>query len=213
MDDLSKGRLAAAALALAFLAGSLGFLIGTRSAAGDVPDRDSAEVEFLYDMIHHHEQALEMSSLELTNGGEPRILHFAREITQQQSYEIGVMQQLLRSWGYDPSEDDPAAHADMPGMASQAEMDALSDAEGQAADELFLRLMIAHHRGGAQMAAFASERADEPQVNDLAKRMARVQQMEIGEMTDAAETLGLDIGPAADSHDHGAEQEGEGHDH
>jgi uncharacterized protein (DUF305 family) len=213
MDDLSKGRLAAAALALAFLAGSLGFLIGTRSAAGDVPGRDSAEVEFLYDMIHHHEQALEMSSLELTNGGEPRILHFAREITQQQSYEIGVMQQLLRSWGYDPSEDDPA-HADMPGMASQAEMDELSDAQGQDADELFLRLMIAHHRGGAQMAAFASERADEPQVDDLAKRMARVQQMEIGEMTDAAETLGLDIGPSADSHGHSPEEEGgEGHDH
>lgn len=211
MDDLTTGRLTAAALALAFLAGSFGFLIGTRTGAADWPGRDSAEVEFLYDMIHHHEQALEMSSLELTNGAEPRIQHFAREIIQQQSYEIGVMQQLLRTWGHDPNEDAPAGHGDMPGMASRAEMEQLADAKGRAADQLFLRLMIAHHRGGAQMASFASERADEPQVDDLAERMARVQQLEIGEMTDAADTLGLDI-DAAD-HDHGAEEEEQEHDH
>ena len=198
---LTGGRLAAAAMALAFLAGAVGFLIGSRTEAGG-PGRDSVEVGFLYDMIHHHEQALEMSSLELTNGGEPRVLHFAREITQQQSFEIGVMQQILRGWGHDPDDQpemamgwtgDPVPHHRMQGMATAEEMDRLADAEGRPADELFLQLMTVHHRGGAHMAAFAAERASDAQVKDLAQRMARVQQLEIGEMVDAADALGLSV--------------------
>lgn len=208
-DKIITGRVAAAALALAFLAGSIGFTIGARD--GDsAPGRDSVEVGFLYDMIHHHEQALEMSSLELTNGAEGRVQHFAKEILQQQSFEIGLMQQLLRSWGHDPNED--RADPGMPGMASKAEMDQLSNAQGPAADALFLRLMITHHRGGAQMAAFAGERTDHPQVKDLAIRMSRVQQLEIGEMTNVAGNLGLEVDQHDTPGEHG-EGEEEGHDH
>ena len=222
LDSLTRGRLVAAALALAFLAGAVGYVIGTRTS-DSAPGRDSVEVGFLYDMIHHHEQALEMSSLDLTNGTEPRVLHFAKEITQQQSFEIGVMQQILRDWGHDPDDPpkqsmawtgEPVAHHEMQGMASAAEIDALADSQGRAADELFLRLMIAHHRGGAQMAAFASERSDDAQVKDLATRMSRIQQLEIGEMTDAGENLGLDVSSGAPGNESADEpQQDDGHDH
>ena len=42
--------------------------------------------------------------------------------------------------------------AEMPGMASQEEMDALADASGDAFEERWLQMMVAHHEGAIEMA-------------------------------------------------------------
>ncbi|MBB6170847.1 uncharacterized protein (DUF305 family) [Nocardiopsis mwathae] len=43
-------------------------------------------------------------------------------------------------------------HSSMPGMATEAQMKELRQAEGAEFDELFAELMIAHHQGGVDMA-------------------------------------------------------------
>ena len=46
--------------------------------------------------------------------------------------------------------------SEMPGMATEEQLDELASAEGAAADELFVELMSAHHQGGIDMATEAA---------------------------------------------------------
>lgn len=89
--------------------------------------------------------------------------------------------------------DAPVPVDEMPGLATEAQMDALKAAEGAEADALFLDLMAEHHRGGAHMAAFAAEQADDPGVRALAARMARNQAIEIAEFAQTAKRRGFAI--------------------
>ncbi|HEX2038279.1 MAG TPA: DUF305 domain-containing protein [Acidimicrobiales bacterium] len=189
------------AVALAFLAASVGYAVGSRDTA---PGRGSVDVGFLYDMIGHHEQAITLSKLELVKGSEGRVKSFAEEILYYQGYEIGLMTQQLRSWGHRRDEPPERAMAwmghgvpreDMPGMASQAELDALYQAQGRDVDARFLALMIDHHAGGVHMAEEALRRATSSFVRDFADRTVRQQRTEIREMELARDRLGLPAAP------------------
>lgn len=83
----------------------------------------------------------------------------------------------------------------MPGLASDAELKALREAEGAKADALFMALMQDHDRGGVSMAAAAAEQASNPWVRELANRMARNQAIEINEMQAARTCADLDPDP------------------
>ncbi len=175
--------------ALMYFAGAIGYVVGNRTDR--VPGASSVDVGFLQDMISHHEQAIEISNIELAAGSVPDVEKFAREILTFQAYEIGVMEGQLAEWGLDPADrsevamawmDRPVPVDEMPGLASEDEMDRLGDAEGSQVDALFVVLMQDHHRGGAHMADDAAEAASDPAVRALAARMARNQRIEIGEL-------------------------------
>jgi uncharacterized protein (DUF305 family) len=70
----------------------------------------------------------------------------------------------------------------MPGLASQAELDRLAASSGRAADELFVELMTAHHVGGIEMADYAAANAKTSEVRAMAASMAAAQRGEIVEM-------------------------------
>ena len=188
--------LVAGGLALLLIAAVIGYTVGR----GRPPGRDSVDVGFLYDMITHHEQAQYMANLELVNGTEEAVQVFAREILRFQSFEIGLMQAYLEEWGY-AREDapdramgwmgHPVARDAMPGMATEAQLGRLLQARGRDADALFVELMKTHHRGGIEMAAFASTRASDERVRALAARVAKNQRLEIGELEAARQRVGL----------------------
>jgi len=56
----------------------------------------------------------------------------------------------------------------MPGMATEAELTDLRGLTGSEFDVRFLRLMIAHHQGGRDMADSAAAQAAQPAVRTLA---------------------------------------------
>lgn len=192
----TRGQAVGLALALLFLAGAVGYMIG-----GDRPPRESsAEVGFLRDMTAHHDQAVEMASLALDQATEPLVRSFAREVLIAQRYELGLMSAWLGEWGYDFDADRaqamawmgvPTPVAEMPGMASEVQMDALRAAQGRAFDSLFLSLMSEHHRGGADMATAAVSLVHEARVLSLAEGVARNQRIEINEYQSARQSLGL----------------------
>ena len=173
---------AAMAAALLFLAGAFGYFVGARD--GGTPGANSVDVRFLQDMISHHEQAIEMASIEIVEGVEPGVQVFAREIVLFQSYEIGLMDRQLADWGNRRESRSGTAMEWMdmsvpveqvPGLASDAEMDALSEFTARDVDALFVKLMQDHHAGGVHMAVYAVEHASDPFVRELAARMARNQ--------------------------------------
>lgn len=202
----SRAQAIIAILALMFLGGALGYLIGVRDGGIRTPSAESADVGFLYDMSAHHEQAVQLSMIQLTNGSDPSIHAFAREIIQWQSYEIGLMRMRLGVWGFDPADRPQSPMAwmgmslptigAMPGMADGDELETFRSAEGTDVDALFLALMSDHHAGGVAMAEAAASGAEDEWVRETAARMASVQASEIAEMEFARAAAGLDANPA-----------------
>ena len=201
---LSWGKVAVLGLALAFL----GFAIGYVATGERSPGPDSADVGFLQDMLTHHDQALGVAALTVAYGEDPIVRSFAREVLTFQSYEIGVMTQMLDDWGYtrEDRSDEAMAWMDMavpveqmPGLLTEEQLDQVQDARGAELDRLFLELMASHHRGGLHMAQEGAELASDDSVAALADRIARNQAGEINEYRMTAEARGLDVDiPPAD---------------
>jgi uncharacterized protein (DUF305 family) len=176
-------------VAVAVIAGMLGWLIGQSSEETESSDVD---VGFLQDMRVHHEQAVDMSFFYLGRPDtEPQLRTVARSIIFGQSVEIGLMSQLLDDMRAPIVNEDgqamewmghAVAAAEMPGMASEQDLDRLRAAEGEEADALYVELMTAHHEGGIEMAAEAAERAENPDVRRHATSWVRGQQDEIVEL-------------------------------
>lgn len=190
-------RVVAVVLVALFFGGSVGYFI-----ASDRPPRaNSVDVGFYRDMTAHHDQAIQMALIELSNGENRTVRGFAQEIILFQRWEMGRMHEQLLDWGASiaPAEtamawmDMPVPATAMPGLATEDQMGALRDAKGTEADALFLDLMAEHHRGGAHMAAYAARNANDADVRDLASVMERNQSIEIAEFRQTAERFGFDI--------------------
>ena len=176
-------------VAIAVLAGTLGFVIGNNRA---LPNANRTDVGFLQDMRVHHEQAVQLSFIFLADQGTDGDLRtIAREIVVGQNIEIGRMIQLLRDFGEPEVNDsdlamawmnDPVDVDLMPGLATQSDIDALVAAQGADADRIFVQLITAHHQGGIHMADYAADHAGTSEVRLMAQQMASSQREELVEM-------------------------------
>lgn len=122
-----------------------------------------ADVEFMYDMIGHHAQAIAMSRMAPSHGASPEVQRLASRIINAQQDEIATMERWLRD-RQKPIPDVPTDGGAgmmlmkgqpmrmlMPGMLTPDQMKALDAARGEAFDKLFLTSMIGHHRGAVSM--------------------------------------------------------------
>ena len=122
-----------------------------------------ADVEFMYNMIGHHTQAITMARMAPTHGASPEVQRLAARIINAQKDEIATMERWLRD-RQKPVPDIPAdgsapmmlmngetMHMLMPGMLTPEQLKALDAARGEEFDVLFLRDMISHHRGAVSM--------------------------------------------------------------
>lgn len=122
-----------------------------------------ADVEFMYNMIGHHTQAITMARMAPTHGASPEVQRLAARIINAQHDEIATMERWLR----DRQKPVPVIPADgsapmmlmngetmhmlMPGMLTPEQLKTLDAARGEAFDKLFLTDMISHHRGAVSM--------------------------------------------------------------
>lgn len=176
-------------IATALVAGMVGWLAAD---AWSEPKPNEVDIGFLQDMRDHHENAVGMSNLFLDlDGTSPSLRTVARSVVMGQSIDIGRMIQLLRGFGAaEVNEGDTsmtwmgmsAARGSMPGMASTAQLDRLGTLTGPEADELFVTLMTAHHLGALEMAGYAAQNANDPEVQAMAFSMAQAQRGEIAEL-------------------------------
>jgi uncharacterized protein (DUF305 family) len=159
------------------------------------PGPDGPEAGFARDMSAHHAQAVRMSFLvrDATDAEDVRLL--AYDIINTQSAQIGMMTAWLDFWGAPKVDPEGSMRwmsghgghgghgggsgAAMPGMATREQLGELEKARGRDAEVLFLKLMIAHHRGGVSMARAVLARTDDDQVERLARTMVNGQQAEI----------------------------------
>ena len=183
-----------------FLIGAIGYFVGVRVTESS-DSLSAVDVGFLQDMIDHHDQAVELSLLELSNGSDPTARHFAQETIIFQRREIGIMETLLADGGEIRGEvprdvmgwmDMTTPLSEMPGMASDGRAGCSSTAaSGTDTDRQFLELMRTHHQGGIHMADCAAQYGSNERVRALASQIAEYQRVEVNEYTQLMQKPGL----------------------
>lgn len=150
-------------------------LTGCASTPKATSEFSAADLKFAEEMIPHHEQAVLMSDIALTNSTSDEILALARDIKAAQAPEI----EQMGGWaGVRASTH--MGHM-MDGMLSDEQIQQLRDSEGVTFDRLFLEGMIAHHQGAIKMAQKVVG-SKSPKVADLAAAIIDAQEKEIAFM-------------------------------
>ena len=195
MPDVARRLpvLAAGLLAIA-LCIAAGMSIGSRITT---PRNDSAEAGFARDMATHHAQAVEMSFVVRDKSSDHALRTLASDIIVTQSTQRGIFMGWLQQWGLPQASPGPRmawmpGHAHtaqatdgavlMHGMASDAELRSLDEANGVDAEIRFLQLMIRHHEGGIIMARALIARSDRRELVVMAKSVVEGQDAEIAQM-------------------------------
>ncbi|WP_219206865.1 DUF305 domain-containing protein [Streptomyces griseus] len=142
---------------------------------------NSADFRYARMMIEHHGQAIVMTGLVPERASADTVKRLADRISAGQKPEIGAMKGWLQKNGGDRREEGHD-HAAMPGMATEAQLDALRAAEGKAFDTLFLKLMITHHQGAITMATEALTEGNDVIVEEMASDVVAQQTVEIDRM-------------------------------
>lgn len=142
---------------------------------------NSADFRYAQMMIEHHGQALVMTGLVPGRSSADTVERLADRISAGQKPEIGAMKGWLERNGGD-RRTERHDHTTMPGMATDAQLDALRDAEGKAFDRLFLELMITHHQGAITMATEALTEGNDVFVEEMASDVVAQQTVEINRM-------------------------------
>ena len=128
----------------------------TAAASADLSrvQATAADVKFMQGMIHHHEQALDMTDLLATRTQSEDMKKLALRISLSQADEIKMMRRWLEVRGQEVP-DEHARHLPdapmMPGMLTPEDMQRLAAVKGSDFDRLFLAGMIKHHAGALTM--------------------------------------------------------------
>jgi len=134
------------------------------------------ELMFAQMMIPHHEQAVTMSELALTNTTNPDVIALATAIRNAQGPEIKQMQEWL-----DGKSDSHMHEMGMGGMLTEAELKELASLKDAAFDQMFLTSMIAHHEGALDMASMIRD-STKAEVKQLYENIVTSQSAEIEAM-------------------------------
>ena len=169
------------------------------SSAPATAQHNAADVAFAQSMIPHHRDAVAMADLAADRAQDPEVKALAEQIQAAQQPEIDQLTGFLSAWGAEisPSNSmDGMGHGSTPstsspsgmgGMMSPAQMEQLRNATGTQFDEMFLTMMIEHHRSAVSGAG--GDRAGQQPRREAARREdrggsdrrdLRMQQMQAG---------------------------------
>ncbi|WP_159942800.1 DUF305 domain-containing protein [Nocardiopsis sp. FR6] len=175
---------------------------------------NEADVVYLVKMIEHHAQALEMTDLVPERHEREGVERIADRISAAQGPEITAMEAWLEENVFGPARENPAHqnfcglegdgthhgedsdvpacelevdHDDMPGMASEEDMERLAAAEGDEFDRLFVELMTVHHEGAVTMAEDLMAEGKDQTVLRMANDVIAEQNAEIARMAQVLE--------------------------
>lgn len=145
--------------------------------AGENLSQDDAM--FLQMMIPHHQQAVILAELALTNSKNEQILSIANKIKADQTNEVAQMSKWLKDDGL--GEDAGHSMTAMDGMLSSDQLATLKNSKATTFDKLFLNSMIEHHQGALKMVSMI-ENSKVADLRDFAATISAAQQAEIDQM-------------------------------
>ena len=147
---------------------------------------NDADIEFAQGMIAHHEQAIEMAEIALDPnvGASEEVLDLATRIKGAQDPEVELMTGWLTAAGEPVAMDTSEGHdmSSMDGMMSGEQMDEMASMMRAEFDQVWLRMMVAHHEGAISQSETVKADGASADVRALADQIITAQQAEITEM-------------------------------
>lgn len=131
------------------------------------------EAAFLAMMIQHHQGGIKMGKLVPERGKSPELKTMAAKMVEDQEREIAQMTAWLQQWHKQTPQDHKMPEESMKMMAK--DMAQLEAAKGEEFDKLFAKMMAHHHAGAIHMAQLAADKAQHPEVKELATKIAKMQ--------------------------------------
>ena len=162
-------------------------------------EHNDADVAFASEMLQHHAQALSMVDLTMERPLDPEVTDLAERIRAAQAPEIETFTDWLTEWdeeipetmrdhsnaGHDDGDMGDSMEgmdADMPGMMSAEDMNALQDAPDDEFQTMWLEMMVEHHKGAVEMAQAQVDDGQYQPAIDLAEDIVASQTAEIETM-------------------------------
>lgn len=157
--------------------------------APDPKEHNFTDIDFAKKMIVHSQQGIQMTDIAQRNAENEEVRQLAASIGNALSISTQQYINWLTEWNeeylnlsYFPEMEGHDMYPTHPGMARLADLRSLETATGRLVDELFLRLMIAHHEGVVEIAGIASERMQFGKLIDLKDETLKNQAEEIQKM-------------------------------
>src|SRR5215216_6429675 len=163
--------------------------VGAAYASGQMGEMETGtfdedrpfDLQFIDQMIAHHQMAIMSSEHMISDSDRPELRQLAENIQESQSEQIEQMQAWRNEWYPDAGPTsgttngmmDDEMMKQMMGGSMQEGMDS------DTADAMFLRMMIPHHQDAIDMSEEVLERAEHPELKELAQTIIDEQSAEI----------------------------------
>jgi uncharacterized protein (DUF305 family) len=151
---------------------------GTTPVAQSASGANETDIRFSQQMIPHHQQSIELSTLARQRSTGEFVKTTAAEITTAETAEIELMSGWLKSWNAPAPITGQTGHS-MAGMLSAAEISLLENASGADFDRQWLAALAKHLRSGVEMAKTALATGQHPQTKTLAQEIVTGQEARI----------------------------------
>lgn len=164
---------------------------GSTVDSSDDDEEKPFDLQFIDEMIPHHQMALISSEHMISDSQRPEMRQLYENIQKSQSEQIEQMQEWRKEWYPDAgSSSEMMGEEQMGGMMDNGMMDGSMQGmmSGDALDTMFLKMMIPHHQTAVEMADEALSKAEHPELRDLAQEIRDEQSSEIQLMQGYLET-------------------------
>jgi uncharacterized protein (DUF305 family) len=160
------------------------------------------DLQFIDQMIIHHQGAIMSAEHIIADSERPELRQLSENIQQSQAEQIEQMRTWREEWYPDAGptfEMDPTQMSEMMGnnqmngMMGEEHTQEMMHDEGT--DAMFLRMMIPHHQLAIDMSEQALDKAEHPELKELAQQIIDEQSAEIELMKGYLETIEVGNSP------------------
>ena len=159
-----------------------GGMMGSQTRGSFDDEGKPFDLQFIDQMIPHHQGALMSSEHMISNSKRPELRQLYENIQKSQSEQIEQMQDWRKEWYPDARQaagmmsDGQTGSMMGSGMMASSMQGMMG---GNALDTMFLKMMIPHHQMAVDMSEEALSKAEHPELGDLARKISDEQSSEI----------------------------------
>jgi uncharacterized protein (DUF305 family) len=143
-------------------------------------DGKYSDERFIDAMVPHHQGAVEMARVALTNAEHDEIAQLSENIISSQQAEIEELKSIKQEEFGTSRVPMEMSQEQMRGMGMTTDPHKLANRDPF--DKAFIDAMIPHHQSAIEMAQVVSEKSKNPQIKELAGNIISAQQTEIEQM-------------------------------
>jgi uncharacterized protein (DUF305 family) len=151
-------------------------------AMSKAPQGKTASKDFLYQMIPHHEGAIDMAQYEIMHGKNFTIIQLAKSINQEQQNEIQQMKLWLGQGDVENDKVNDAYRKEMNATMDTMMDDMPGDKGAVDIDRSFAQVMIPHHQAAIDMARVLLKYSSAKTIRSYAIQLIADEQVEIEQM-------------------------------